>query len=193
LWARESGTEQGNYNGGKGARWGTTVIRRRQATPSHKFVVSNGSIGYDTAIFGEVPMSDLVKHILMATDGSDGAAAAFGQAVGLALHHRARLTLLHVAQHGPATSGRSDDVNDLRRQLAGRLDEFEATAREAGVKRLHLLTSSGLAYSRILQCAESEDVDLIVLGAVGAGNSSGIGEVAMHVSKFAKCSVMIIR
>jgi nucleotide-binding universal stress UspA family protein len=111
----------------------------------------------------------------------------------LALHHRARLSLLHIAQQSPNVAGSADEVNALRRQLAGRLDEFEGAAKEAGVKRVHQSTSSGLAYSRILQFAESQEIDLIVLGAVGAGGASGLGEVATHVSKFANCTVVIVR
>lgn len=138
-------------------------------------------------------MTDLVRHILLATDGSDCATRAFEQALDLALHHRSRLSLLFVAQHGPASSGRADDVGSLRRQLAGRVEEFEAAARAAGAKRVHQLTASGLAYSKILQCAESREVDLIVLGASGTGGTSGLGEVATHVAKFANCSILIVR
>ncbi len=138
-------------------------------------------------------MSDLVKHILLATDGSDVAASAFAQALDLALHHRARLSLVHVAQQEPATARRADNLAEYRHQLAGRLEEFEASARAAGVKRIQHFTFSGLAYSQILQCADSEDIDLIVLGASGTGGSSGMGEVATHVAKFANCSVLIIR
>jgi nucleotide-binding universal stress UspA family protein len=138
-------------------------------------------------------MSDLVKHILFPTDGSQKAEAAFQQALDLALHHRARLSLLHIAQHGTATAGSAAEVDALRRELAGMLDEFESAAKDAGVKRVQRSTSSGLAYSRILQFAESQDIDLIVLGAVGAGGASGLGDVATHVSKFANCTVLIVR
>ncbi len=138
-------------------------------------------------------MSDLVKHILLPTDGSAGAEAAFRQALDLALHHRAKLSLLHVAQHGPSTAGSADEVEELRRQLAGRLDEFENAAREAGVKRVQQNSSSGLAYSRILQFADSHDIDLIVLGANGAAETPGLGDVTTHVSKFANCTVLIVR
>lgn len=138
-------------------------------------------------------MSDLVKHILLATDGSDGAARAFRQALDLALHNRARLTLVHVAEHESVAAGQASDVDEFRRHLAGRLEEFEVAAREAGVRRVQQITFSGLAYSQILRCADSQDVDLIVLGASGTGSVSGMGEVATHVAKFANCSVMIIR
>jgi nucleotide-binding universal stress UspA family protein len=132
----------------------------------------------------------MVRHILLATDGSPAADLACQRAVTLAVSQKARLTVLHVAQQELSAPATGDQATA---EWSGRTAEFEARAKAAGVRRVQGMVTSGLAYSRILQTAERLDIDLIVLGAIGSSASAGLGEVASHVVKFANCSVLIVR
>jgi len=134
------------------------------------------------------------NNILVATDGSALAESAFRCALELANQSKARLTILTVVQPGTDRPGNVDDISRMKSDLAGRIEEFRAVAEESGIRRVHTAVDSGLAYSRILDRAERDDIDLIVLGARGwSGVGAGLGDVASHVAKFATCTVLVVR
>lgn len=69
------------------------------------------------------------------------------------------------------------------------------TAKECGAKRLRTLTEDGDPAQRILQRAEAEGADLIVMGSRGFSDlkSLVVGSVSHKVSHLSPCPVMSVR
>jgi nucleotide-binding universal stress UspA family protein len=159
-----------------------------------------------------------MKHILVATDFSDTAAAALTQGVALAAATGARLTLLHViyAERISETLLGLDAMEYLTRVMSTptehapysptlaivRLREAaeeklaEAVASVVG-PRLTIETAvvEGRPSAEVLAFAEREGVDLIVMGTHGRGalGKALLGSVADHVIRQAECPVMLVR
>ena len=132
-------------------------------------------------------------RILFATDGSDCAGKAFDTALDLATRYKSELIIVNVAEREDARPATNDDLARLRKNLAGRVEEFAQIARDKGCRRVRTVQTSGLPYSRILDTVDRDEPALIVVGATGWNADAGLGEVASHVSKFARCAVLIIR
>ena len=142
----------------------------------------------------EAPREAKFRKIVYATDFGDGSLAAAAYAVALAQEHQAHLTLLHVMEH-PKVGG------------LVRPHELEAAA----LDRLHALVGGeaelwcepravvreGVPAEKILEVADKEDADLIVLG---VHNVKGVlrathlsTAVAHQVISHATCPVLTVR
>lgn len=159
-----------------------------------------------------------MKHILVATDFSDTAAAALAQGVALASATGAKLTLLHViyAEKINETLLGLDAMEYLTRVMSTPteqapysptlgMDRLREAAEEklqesvAGVNGPRLAIETAIAEGRpseeVLAFAEKEKVDLIILGTHGRGaiGKALLGSVADHVIRQAECPVMVVR
>ena len=137
----------------------------------------------------------MFKRILVATDFSPGADAAWRFALDLARIHRASITLLHVALKGaledfpPET--RADDeyldrVSDelvLRAERAARASVAMQTALRVGDPA-----------PVIADTARKEEADVIVVG-IHAQHFSNflVGSVAERLLRLAHCSVLVVK
>jgi nucleotide-binding universal stress UspA family protein len=146
----------------------------------------------------------MFRSILVGTDGSDTAHTALGRAVELAAGLRARLTI--VSAYEPVSDPRlrgeqviapgdaqweinpHDDVIALLEQARG-----EAVA--AGVVEVDTFARVGDAADAILDVAEEQRCDLIVVGNKGMTGAKRflLGSVPNKVSHHAPCSVLIVR
>lgn len=155
-----------------------------------------------------------MKHILVATDFSEAAAAALREGAKLAALTGARLTLLHVifAEKITETLLGLDALEYLGRAAyqtghdsGGALDPLAEKAQEkldqavAAVSEprptMETAVANGRPSSEITAYASAHDVDLIVMGTHGRGvlGKALIGSVADHVIRMAECAVMIVR
>ena len=159
-----------------------------------------------------------MKHLLVATDFSDTAAAALAQGVALAAATGARLTLLHViyAEKINETLLGLDAMEYLTRVMSTpteqapysptlAMDQLRKTAEAklaeaaASVSGPRIAIERALAEGRpsdeVLAFAAKEGVDLIVLGTHGRGaiGKALLGSVADHVIRQAECPVMVVR
>jgi nucleotide-binding universal stress UspA family protein len=142
-------------------------------------------------------------RIVVGTDGSDTAAEAVRQAVGLAKLVNASVSLvsayspvprrqvMHEQQDAPADVqyeiGPREDVNLV-------LDAAAAQAREEGVEvQTHAVEADPA--DAILNVAEETKADLIVVGNKGMTGARRylLGSVPNNVSHHAPCSVLIVR
>ena len=75
------------------------------------------------------------------------------------------------------------------------LDEAATTARERGAKEVIVSLQEGDPVQRILECAEREKADLIVVGSRGLGNLKGLflGSVSHKLSQLATCSCITVK
>ena len=146
----------------------------------------------------------MFSSIVAGTDGSQTAAKALAAAVDLAqrtgsrLHivsayeavseERVRSEHLDVPQDAQWTVGPRSDVLAL-------LDDARRTAAQAGVAEVETFARQGDAADAILDVAEEQAADLIVVGNKGMTGAKRflLGSVPNKVSHHAPCSVLIVR
>ncbi len=141
--------------------------------------------------------------IVVGSDGSDTAREAVRQAVELAGSVAGRLLIVSAYEAAPGARLREEAEQapaDLQ-WIVRRREDVEATLREAagmaeaaGVDA-ELFPRQGDPADAILDVAEEQDADLIVLGNKGMTGAKRflLGSVPNKVSHHAPCSVLIIR
>lgn len=146
----------------------------------------------------------MISSIVVGTDGSDTAATAVAQAVELARALAARLYI--VSAYEPVPEGRlrsqrlsaPQDVQwavNPREEVLDLLESAASDAHEAGVERVETFARVGDAADAIVDVAEEQRTDLIVVGNKGMTGATRflLGSVPNKVSHHAPCSVMIVR
>jgi len=167
------------------------VIGNRGETEVEVF--SLGSITEKVSRHAECPVL-IVKQrtklskILVAVDGSETAEKALEYAVQLAKKHKAKVTLLNVGE---------SKIFGLKPEVARKIGESilsDAAAKTKGFK-LNTRLEFGNAAETIIEIAEKENYDLIVVGSRGLSSVKRffLGSVSDDVSHHAKCSVLIAR
>jgi nucleotide-binding universal stress UspA family protein len=146
----------------------------------------------------------MVEAIIVGTDGSETAAVAVAQAVEVAQALAARLTI--VSAYEPVPEGQlsterlaaPQDVQwavNPREDVLTLLESAARSAREAGVEPVETVARVGDAADAILDVAEEQRSDLIVVGNKGMTGATRflLGSVPNKVSHHAPCSVLIVR
>jgi len=143
-----------------------------------------------------------MRKILIATDGSAASAEAVEFGVELAAEHEAAVIFVHVAPGldvlPMAGSGMAGAVARVPHKTTPHdrrpLEAAEETAGAHGVRASTKLLV-GDTVDEIVAYADSEDVDLIVVGSRGRGALAGalLGSVSRGVLSESKRPVMIVR
>jgi nucleotide-binding universal stress UspA family protein len=146
----------------------------------------------------------MLHSILVGTDGSPTAAIAVGQAIEMARAFAARLQI--VSAYEPVTAGRLPTgrlhapadvewVVNPREDVLDLLDSARRDAEAAGVTQIETFARVGDAADAILDVAEEQGSDLIVVGHKGMTGATRflLGSVPNKVSHHAPCSVLIVR
>jgi nucleotide-binding universal stress UspA family protein len=149
-------------------------------------------------------MAAVIGSLVVGTDGSHTAAVAVGRAVALARAFDARLSI--VSAYEPVPSGRlrggmpepPQNVEwalNPREDVLALLAAAEREAREAGVDQVETFARVGDAADAILDVAEEQRSDLVVVGNKGMTGATRflLGSVPNKVSHHAPCSVLIVR
>jgi nucleotide-binding universal stress UspA family protein len=149
-------------------------------------------------------MGAVFSSIIVGTDGSDTAAEAVRHAIGLALELGSSLAI--VSAYEPASDQRfggeeTQVPRDLQWTLGPRSDVLEllelakAEAASAGVIEVETFARQGDAADAILDVAEEQGANLIVIGNKGMTGAKRflLGSVPNKVSHHAPCSVLIVR
>ena len=142
--------------------------------------------------------------ILVGTDGSDTAKSAVRDAIDLARQLGARLHV--VSAYEPVSVQRLGDESveapkdvqwmvSPREDVLAMLDEAAAEARNAGGAVVETFARQGDAADAIIDVAEEQQSDLIVVGNRGMTGAKRflLGSVPNKVSHHAPCSVLIVR
>ncbi|RPJ34049.1 MAG: universal stress protein [Planctomycetaceae bacterium] len=141
------------------------------------------------------------QHILAPTDFSEYSKKAVASALELAKKFGAKLSILHVIELPPypiegyvPPSLSATFLDDLERQATQDLAELVPEA-EAGNVEVVRMVAVGTPYSRIIETAETEHVDLIVMATAGRAGFSRLvmGSIAERVVRTASCPVLTIR
>ncbi|MDS0259705.1 universal stress protein [Haloarcula sp. S1CR25-12] len=141
------------------------------------------------------------KRILVPVDGSEQAAVA--TAFAAENFPDATLVLFHVIN--PAEAGYSAQASvpsfseewyeQKQTEARERFDELAAVAREAGVETVERVVEVGRPTKTIVEYAEENDIDQIVMGSHGRSGMSRIllGSVAEIVVRRATVPVTVVR
>ena len=146
----------------------------------------------------------MFESILVGTDGSETAHTALRRAIDLAAGLGARLQI--VSAYEPVSDQRLRDERaevppDLQWMInphddvMALLDEARIEASDAGVQEVATFARQGDAADAILDVAEEQHSDLIVVGNKGMTGAKRflLGSVPNKVSHHAPCSVLIVR
>jgi nucleotide-binding universal stress UspA family protein len=146
----------------------------------------------------------MFRSILVGTDGSETAHTALRRAIELAAGLRARLQIVSAYEpvadprlHGEQVIAPKDAqwaINPHDDVLA-LLDQARTEARSAGVEEVETFARQGDAADAIIDVAEEQSCDLIVVGNKGMTGAKRflLGSVPNKVSHHAPCSVLIVR
>lgn len=146
-------------------------------------------------------MTEFARRILVPTDFSAAAEAAWSTARRLARAVGAELVLLHVFveaplySEGPFAGPRLRDVyKSARGWVDEKLGEWAAAARAEGLN-VRVEVRTGVPYQEIVAAAAAPGADLVVIGTHGRGGVERalLGSVADRVIRLAPCPVLSVR
>ena len=140
--------------------------------------------------------------ILVPTDFSEYSDKALAQALDIAKQYNAKVYLLHVIHeeiHQCVVDYclTEEQMEQIRTQMVAGPKEsmLKQVARIPMAKEVEVITSvkTGLPYEAILEEAQKQGIDLIVIGSLGRSGIAKyiIGSVARNVLKGAKCPVLL--
>lgn len=144
-------------------------------------------------------MSLTYKHVLVAVDGSKEAEYAFRKAIDVAKRNNAQLILTHVVDtttYAAAEAYRVSMSESAKEYAEELLDGYKKMAIEAGVTDVLTDVTFGSPKTQISKhIAKKYQADLIVCGATGmnAVERFVMGSVSSHISRYAKCDVLVVR
>jgi nucleotide-binding universal stress UspA family protein len=139
----------------------------------------------------------MLKRILVATDGSDHARKAVEYACDIASKYDAMIYIIHVISLPPmayAEASFEPLKNHLDKTGKAIIDEAAKLVKSRGIKAQTCLATGDPA-QEILEHAEKNDVDMIVLGSRGAGKLEMLmlGSVSHKVCNVAECTCVTVK
>lgn len=139
----------------------------------------------------------MFNKVLAAIDGSPTSEKVLATAVDMATHYQAELVAVSVAEV-PEVVAMVDEVDEIRRSADDYFREIGegavGYAKSRGVNLRHVVVR-GHAANEIIRFAETERVDLIVLGRQGHTRIARffLGSTTDRVSEHCHCTVMIVK
>ncbi|WP_049925568.1 universal stress protein [Halopiger goleimassiliensis] len=137
----------------------------------------------------------MYQDLLFATDGSEGARRATEHAVALAERLGSTLHVVSVAEEGPHSSSKRDEMRaDEEGEAAQAIEEAQRRAADASVETTATVLE-GVPQEEIVAFAERNPVDMIVVGTVGRTGLDHlvVGSVAEEVVRNAPVPVVTVR
>ena len=146
----------------------------------------------------------MFSSVLVGTDGSTTAAAAVGEAIVLASKLGARLTIvsayepiseLRLREERQSAPADAQWMVNQREDVLAVLEKARELADAGGVAAVETFARQGDAADAILDIAEEQGRDLIVVGNRGMTGAKRflLGSVPNKISHHAPCSVLIVR
>jgi nucleotide-binding universal stress UspA family protein len=155
-------------------------------------------------VIGTLGLQRMFASIVVGTDGSDTATTAVRYAIDLARQLGARLQIVSAYEPVSDQRLRNEKIEvpkDLawmvnpREDVLVMLTEAAKEAEQAGVGKVETFARQGDAADAILDVAEEQRSDLIVVGNKGMTGAKRflLGSVPNKVSHHAPCSVLVVR
>jgi nucleotide-binding universal stress UspA family protein len=137
-----------------------------------------------------------IKHILLATDGSEYSSGAQRVAIELAKHCGARLTAMSIVlgTQDLESVGTHNLREQREREVQALLDQVVESARAAGVACATELVYGETPEHEIVHTAADLEADLIVLGRRGRRGLARfmVGHATAYVAGHAPCNVLVV-
>ena len=138
----------------------------------------------------------MLKNILVPVDGSEGADHAIIHAVSLAEKYGAKIHFLYVANINQLAINAllSDAILESVTKAGNIILEGAVSKVPAGIET-STTSDTGSPAVVILDFAENNNIDLIVMGSRGLGVVKGVllGSVSQYIVEQAKCPVMVVK
>lgn len=138
-----------------------------------------------------------IEKILVPLDGSDLAEAALETAIDILNEEPARILVLLRAAESPRVAGDDPAAEQARalREAESYLKGVAAGLRECGVTRVKTAVWYGPAAPTIVEAAETEKADLIVMSSHGRGGVGRLifGSVAESVLHGTRTPILMVR
>ncbi len=140
----------------------------------------------------------MYEHVLLPTDGSEAAANAANEAFGVVNNSGATLHIFFVVDEtaGPLNV-RGGDERFEQAEAEGEevVDEITERAEQAGVEAVTGSVQQGTPHEAILDYAEENSIDLIIMGTHGRSGLDRhlLGSVTEKVVRRANPSVLTVR
>ena len=138
----------------------------------------------------------MMKNILVPVDGSEGADRAIEKAVMLEKLCNAKVNFLYVANINQLAINAvlSDAILDSVTKAGNVILERAMEMVPEGVEK-ESFSDTGSPAVVVLDFAESNNIDLIVMGSRGLGVVKGVllGSVSQYVVEQAKCPVLVVK
>ena len=146
----------------------------------------------------------MFSSVLVGTDGSGTAAAAVGEAIALAAKVGARLMIvsayepvseLRLREERRSAPSDAQWIVNPREEVLTVLQRARELAVAGGVSDVETFARQGDAADAIIDIAEEQSCDLIVVGNKGMTGAKRflLGSVPNKISHHAPCSVLIVR
>jgi nucleotide-binding universal stress UspA family protein len=140
----------------------------------------------------------IISKILVAIDGSDASTDAADHATSLSKKYSAELYALHVIYtdvdlFGPHET--SEFMTRMRNEGEKYLNKVKLMASEKNIQVKTEIISSTNIPGGILEYAEENNIDFIVIGTRGRSGFKRLllGSVASHVITYAHCPVLVVK
>jgi nucleotide-binding universal stress UspA family protein len=140
----------------------------------------------------------MVRKILVANDGSDGAKKALTTAIDLAIKYSAELHSISVEEGVPHYAATIGEVEEYRKEADSFFrtinDEAAEEAKKAGVT-LHVKVQAGHEVETIVNYAKEGKFDLLVVGFMGHSKIFGRvwGSTSQNITKLSPCTVIVVK
>ena len=145
----------------------------------------------------------MFSSIVVGTDGSETAGQAVSRAIALALELGAALQIVSAYEPSP-DQGLGTDAGPVQDPgwtvgphdtVVALLERAQSEAVDAGLREVHTFARQGSAADAIIDVAEEQSADLIVVGNKGMSGARRflLGSVPNRVSHHAPCSVLVVR
>ncbi len=140
----------------------------------------------------------MFRRILVGLDGSEGSKRALGAALLLARQDGSEVIAVSVEEGLPHYAAMVDEVEEAKQQANQYFERVQREAydraKQAGIE-LRAATLTGHAAQRLVEYANAERVDLLVIGHSGHTGVWGkfLGTTADKLVRHAPCSVLVVR
>ncbi|MXV62536.1 universal stress protein [Natronorubrum sp. JWXQ-INN-674] len=137
----------------------------------------------------------MYQDLLLATDGNEGARQATKHAIGLADSLGATVHIVSVSEEGPHSSEKRDQMrSDPEDEAVQAVEEAERAVSQEGIETTTTVRH-GVAQEEIVDVAETNAIDLIVMGTHGRTGLDHlvVGSVAEEVVRNAPVPVVTVR
>ncbi|MDY6765242.1 MAG: universal stress protein [Halobacteria archaeon] len=141
----------------------------------------------------------MYSNILIPTDGSEGTHKAVEHAIDIAQRYDAALHVLYVVNTSaystlPADTNWQSVIEALEKEGKRAVKEIEEKVEDSGLK-VHRSIQQGVPHKTILEYAEENDIDMIVMGTHGKTGIDRLllGSVTEKVVRSSEIPVLTVR